>query len=62
MTKILIVALFTVVTCAWAVHSLPADTVADSEAVPQSFDVAMPAPQEQPIDAPARPEVVAVKP
>lgn len=60
MIKILIVALLTVVTCACAIHSLPDETVANSEAVPQSFDVAQPAPQE-PADGPARSEVVAVK-
>jgi hypothetical protein len=61
MIKILIAALLTVVTCAYGIHSLPAETVANSEVVPQSFDVAVPAQQEPAADESARPEVVAAK-
>jgi hypothetical protein len=60
MTKILIVALLTLLTCACGIHSLSAETVANSEAVPQSFDVAVPA-QQKPADGGARTEVVAAK-
>jgi hypothetical protein len=57
MTKILFAAVLTLLTGALILDALPADTVANSEAVPPSFDVAMPAPQE-PASAP---EMVAGK-